>query len=62
MIHPFVEQMRKELAERKVYLKDALASGSLKTMEQYQFVVGQLRGMEEAMVVADMLLQAYDKE
>ena len=62
MIHPFVERLKQEMAEREAYLTTALTGGSIKTMEQYQFVVGQLRGMEEAVAVADTLLQAYDKE
>ena len=39
------QYLLKSVRERDVRLKDRLADGSIQTLDEYRFIVGQIRGM-----------------
>ncbi len=39
------QYLLKSVRERDVRLKDKLADGSIQTLDEYRFIVGQIRGM-----------------
>ena len=39
------EYLLKSIRERDVRLKDKLADGSIQTVEEYRYIVGEIRGM-----------------
>jgi hypothetical protein len=44
----YLEYLLKEYKERMDYLTDGLARGHIKSMDEYSYVCGQLRGLEAA--------------
>lgn len=39
------QYLLKSVRERDVRLKDKLADGSIQTLDEYRYIVGQIRGM-----------------
>tara|TARA_R110000744_G_scaffold5591_3_gene19924 strand:+ start:3688 stop:3885 length:198 start_codon:yes stop_codon:yes gene_type:complete len=39
------QYLLKSVRERDVRLKDRLADGSIQTLDEYRYIVGQIRGM-----------------
>lgn len=56
MIYHFFHHVRKKLDERRGELVTALVSGTIHSMEDYKFLTGKLRGIEESV---SLLSEAY---
>lgn len=48
MIYKFCEALFKRIREDKKNLLGMLERGSIKSMEEYKFIVGQMHGLERA--------------
>lgn len=57
MIHELRELLFGRIEKNKKVLEDALLTGRVKSMEDYKFIIGQLRGLDMA---ASDVKQAVD--
>lgn len=62
MIHQFAEHLRKRIEDEIKRLTDVLASGGVKSIEEYRHMTGIIHGMELMSRELNDLLDAYDKE
>ena len=47
MVISFCEELLKRVRERRAVYVDRLSSGTFQTLEDYKFIVGKLKGVEE---------------
>lgn len=58
----FISKYRKNLNTRIEDLTTTVASGSIKDMEQYRSLVGEIQGLSFAMDELSALLKGYDTD
>jgi hypothetical protein len=59
LIHDFCDIVTKHISENKAILADALTTGRVRSIEDYRFIVGQIRGLDIALSDIEKSVKAY---
>ncbi len=62
MIVQFAERILEEIKDQKTLLINSLASGGPATYEDYKFMIGELKGLNEAEFYIRTLMESYVNE
>lgn len=62
MLLNFVDQLRKDLLTEREAVANAMASNAAKTIEDYRYMAGIVRGLDVFMGLMDDRLQAFTED
>jgi hypothetical protein len=62
MLHQFVEKNLQSIKEERESLERTLIDGGIKSMEDYRYVTGVIRGLDLCASIMEQRLQAYTEE